>query len=185
MNFQFEEEHGLFRKMVRDFAINELAPGAAERDKNSEFPAEAIAQLGELGLMGAFIPEEYGGSGADAISYLIAVEELAREDPSVAVTMSVNNSVCCAPIYNFGTEEQKQRFIPDWINAKSIGFFAITEPNSGSDVVSMGTSATDRGDHWELNGQKMWISNAHVGNWGLVYAFTEKSKKYKGVKKWK
>ncbi|NOY22316.1 MAG: acyl-CoA dehydrogenase [Acidobacteria bacterium] len=181
MNFQFEEEHGLFRKMVRDFAVNELAPGAAERDKNAEFPAEAIAKLGELGLMGAFIPEEYGGAGADVISYLIAVEELAREDPSVAVTMSVNNSVCCAPIYNFGTEEQKHKFLPQLAAGEVIGGFCLTEPGAGSDAAGLKTKAVRKGDKYILNGSKAWITNASVGKYFVMIAVTDPSLGHKGL----
>lgn len=181
MNFRFEEEHEMFRTMVRDFARNEIAPGAAERDRDCTFPEDIVRTLGELGLMGVFIPETYGGSGADVISYLVAVEELAREDASVAVTMSVNNSVCCFPILKFGTEEQKQRYLPELATGTGIGGFCLTEPGAGSDAAGLKTRAVRDGDHYILNGSKAWITNAGVGRYFVLIASTDPSAGTKGL----
>ncbi len=181
MNFRFEEEHEMFRTMVRDFARNEIAPGAAERDRDCTFPEDIVRTLGELGLMGVFIPESYGGSGADVISYLVAVEELAREDASVAVTMSVNNSVCCFPILKFGTEEQKQKYLAELATGTEIGGFCLTEPGAGSDAAGLKTRAVRDGDHYVLNGSKAWITNAGVGRYFVLIASTDPSAGAKGL----
>ncbi len=181
MNFRFEEEHEMFRSMVRDFARNEIAPGAAERDRESAFPEDIIRTLGELGLMGVFVPETYGGSGADVISYLVAVEELAREDASVAVTMSVNNSVCCFPILKFGSEEQKLKYLPELATGTEIGGFCLTEPGAGSDAAGLKTRAVRDGDHYILNGSKAWITNAGVGRYFVLIASTDPAAGSKGL----
>ncbi len=181
MNFRFEEEHEMFRTMVRDFARNEIAPGSAERDRDGTFPEDIVRTLGELGLMGVFIPESYGGSGADVISYLVAVEELAREDASVAVTMSVNNSVCCFPILKFGTEEQKQKYLAELATGTEIGGFCLTEPGAGSDAAGLKTRAVRDGDHYVLNGSKAWITNAGVGRYFVLIASTDPSAGAKGL----
>lgn len=181
MNFRFEEEHEMFRTMVRDFARNEIAPGASERDRDGVFPEDIIRTLGELGLMGVFIPETYGGSGADVISYLVAVEELAREDASVAVTMSVNNSVCCFPILTFGSQEQKLKYLPELATGTEIGGFCLTEPGAGSDAAGLKTRAVRDGDHYVLNGSKAWITNAGVGRYFVLIASTDPSAGPKGL----
>lgn len=181
MNFRFEEEHEMFRTMVRDFARNEIAPGASERDRDGVFPENIIRTLGELGLMGVFIPETCGGSGADVISYLVAVEELAREDASVAVTMSVNNSVCCFPILKFGSEEQKLKYLPELATGTEIGGFCLTEPGAGSDAAGLKTRAVRDGDHYVINGSKAWITNAGVGRYFVLIASTDPSAGPKGL----
>lgn len=181
MEFRLNDEQKMFRDMVRDFAKNEVEPGASERDKKAEFPHDLIKVMGELGLMGVFIPEEYGGSGADVISYLLAVEELAKVDPGVAVTMSVNNSVCCFPILKFGTEEQKKKFLPQLATGEVIGGFCLTEPNAGSDAGSLKTKAVKKGDKYIINGSKAWITNAGVGKYFVLLASTNPEKGHKGI----
>ena len=181
MEFGLNEEQKMFRDMVRDFAKNEVEPGASERDKKAEFPHDLIKEMGELGLMGVFIPEEYGGSGADVISYLLAVEELAKVDPGVAVSMSVNNSVCCFPILKFGTEEQKKRFLPQLASGEVIGGFCLTEPNAGSDAGSLKTKAVKKGDKYIINGSKAWITNAGVGRYFVLLASTNPEAGHKGI----
>ena len=181
MNFGFTEEHDMFRKMVRDFAVNDIAPGAAQRDREGRFPDDIIRTMGELGLLGMFVPEAYGGSGTDAISYLLAVEELAREDASVAVTMSVNNSVCCFPILKFGTEEQKMKYLPELATGAALGGFGLTEPGAGSDAASLKTRAVRDGDQYVLNGSKAWITNAGVGRYFVLIAVTDPDAGTKGL----
>ncbi len=181
MEFGLNEEQKMFRDMVRDFAKNEVEPGASERDKKAEFPHDLIKEMGELGLMGVFIPEEYGGSGADVISYLLAVEELAKVDPGVAVSMSVNNSVCCFPILKFGTEEQKKKFLPQLASGEVIGGFCLTEPNAGSDAGSLKTKAVKKGDKYIINGSKAWITNAGVGKYFVLLASTNPEAGHKGI----
>ena len=181
MEFRLNDEQKMFRDMVRDFAKNEVEPGASERDKKAEFPHDLIKEMGELGLMGVFIPEEYGGSGADVISYLLAVEELAKVDPGVAVTMSVNNSVCCFPILKFGTEEQKKKFLPQLATGEVIGGFCLTEPNAGSDAGSLKTKAVKKGDKYIINGSKAWITNAGVGKYFVLLASTNPEAGHKGI----
>ena len=181
MNFGFTEEHDMFRKMVRDFAVNDIAPGAAQRDREGRFPGDIIRTMGELGLLGMFVPEAYGGSGTDAISYLLAVEELAREDASVAVTMSVNNSVCCFPILKFGTEEQKMKYLPELATGAALGGFCLTEPGAGSDAASLKTRAVRDGDQYVLNGSKAWITNAGVGRYFVLIAVTDPDAGTKGL----
>ncbi len=181
MEFRLNDEQKMFRDMVRDFAKNEVEPGASERDKKAEFPHDLIKEMGELGLMGIFIPEEYGGSGADVISYLLAVEELAKVDPGVAVTMSVNNSVCCFPILKFGTEEQKKKFLPQLATGEVIGGFCLTEPNAGSDAGSLKTKAVKKGDKYIINGSKAWITNAGVGKYFVLLASTNPEAGHKGI----
>ena len=181
MNFGFTEEHDMFRKMVRDFAVNDIAPGAAQRDREGRFPDDIIRTMGELGLLGMFVPEAYGGSGTDAISYLLAVEELAREDASVAVTMSVHNSVCCFPILKFGTEEQKMKYLPELATGAALGGFCLTEPGAGSDAASLKTRAVRDGDQYVLNGSKAWITNAGVGRYFVLIAVTDPDAGTKGL----
>jgi len=181
VDFKLLEEHLLFKNMVRDFANSELAPEASFRDKTCAFPEKQIKELGELGLMGVFVPEIYGGSEADTISYLIAVEELAKVDPSVAVTMSVNNSVCCFPILKFGNEYQKKKFLTPLASGEVLGGFCLTEPNAGSDAGGLKTKAEKKGDKYIINGSKAWITNASIGKYFVVLAITDASLGAKGI----
>ncbi len=170
MDFGLNEEQQMVRDMVRAFGEEQIAPGAAERDRSGEFPTEIFAEMAELGLLGMFVPEEYGGAGVDIYSYLLAVEELARVDASVAVGMSVTNSVCCWPILNFGNHSQKQRYLGDLASGKALGGFMLTEPHAGSDAASLATRYRDAGDHWVLDGAKAWITNGGVGRYFVCLA---------------
>ena len=181
MYFGLTDEQRLMQEMARDFAQKEIVPTLKEDEANHRFRPELVQKMAELGFFGCCLPEEYGGNGCGYLESVIIAEQLAKVSGSSRLPLNMQNIGPALTVNKFGTKEQKQRFIPKWVSAEYLGFFAITEPNSGSDVVSMGTTATDRGDHWELNGQKMWISNAHIGDYGLVYAMTDKSKKYKGM----
>jgi len=181
MQFKLNDEQQMMQDMARDFARKEILPTLKEDEKEHKFRPELVKKMADLGFFGCAIPEEYGGNGCGFFESVLLAEQLAMVSGSWRVPLNMQNIGPSITVNKFGTKEQKERFIPAWVKAESFGFFAITEPNSGSDVAGMGTTATDRGDHWELNGQKMWISNAHVGDWGLVYAFTDKSKKYNGM----
>jgi len=181
MDFALDDQQRMVREMVRSFAEDRLRPGAAERDRTGEFPHGIFGELGELGLLGMFVPEEYGGAGMDLLSYLLAVEELARVDASVAVGMSVTNSVCCYPILTFGTEEQKRRYLPELASGKAIGGFMLTEPHAGSDAASLKTRYRDGGDHWILDGSKAWITNAGVGKYFVCLATRDPGLGVRGI----
>jgi len=175
------DEQLMVRDMVRNFAEEQIRPGAAERDRTEEFPADIFSQMGELGLLGMFVPEDYGGAGMDTTAYLLAVEELARVDASVAVGMSVSNSVCCWPILNFGTEEQKRRHLPSLAGGDRLGGFMLTEPEAGSDAAGLRTRYRDDGDHWILDGSKAWITNAGVGKTFVCLATSDPTLGHRGI----
>jgi glutaryl-CoA dehydrogenase (non-decarboxylating) len=181
MNFGLTDEQKMMRDLARDFAAREILPTLKDDEENHRFRPELVKKMADLGFFGCALPEEYGGNGCGFLESVIIAEQLAIVSGSSRLPLNMQNIGPACTVNKFGTKEQKERFIAKWVSAEYMGFFAITEPNSGSDVVSMGTTATDRGDHWELNGQKMWISNAHLGDYGLVYAMTDKSKKYKGM----
>lgn len=181
MFFGLTDEQRLMQEMAKDFAQKEILPTLKEDEEHHRFRPELVRKMADLGFFGCCLPEEYGGNGCGYLESVIIAEQLAKVSGSSRLPLNMQNLGPAVTVNKFGTQEQKERFIPKWVSAESLGFFAITEPNSGSDVVSMGTTATDRGDHWELNGQKMWISNAQIGDDGLVYAMTDKSKKYKGM----
>ena len=181
MHFGLTEEQQMMQDAARNFAEKEILPTLQEDEADHRFRPELVKKMAALGFFGCALPEEFGGNGFGFLESVIIAEQIARVSGSWRLPFNMQNIGPAITVNKFGTQEQKQRFIPDWVSGDSLGFFAMTEPNTGSDVASMGTTATDRGDHWELNGQKMWISNAHVGDWGLVYAFTDKSKKHKGM----
>ncbi|HUZ99221.1 MAG TPA: acyl-CoA dehydrogenase family protein [Gaiellaceae bacterium] len=160
MNFELSEEQQLLRRTVRDFALTRVAPVAAELDRESRFPYELVAEMAELGLMGIPIPEEYGGAGADTVSYAIAVEELTRIDSSVAITVAAHTSLGTMPIYLFGTEAQKQEWLPRLASGEALAAFGLTEANAGSDAGATRTRAEQRDGAWIVNGSKMFITNA-------------------------
>jgi short-chain 2-methylacyl-CoA dehydrogenase len=160
MDFDLSDDHELIRRTVRDFAEGEVAPVAEELDRTKSFPYEIVRQLGDLGLMGIPFPEEYGGAGADSLAYAIAVEELTRVDSSVAITMCAHTSLGTQPIYLFGTEEQKQRYLPDLCAGRKLGAFGLTEPEAGSDAGNVRTRAVLDGDQWVIDGAKQFITNA-------------------------
>ena len=181
LTFGFTEEQTLLREEVRRFAEERIRPGLAVRDREHTFPEDILREMGELGLLGMLVEEEYGGAGMDVLTYAIAVEELARVCPAVAVTMSVTNSVCCWPIQAFASEEVKQRVLPELASGECIGGFGLTEPGSGSDAGSMKTTARRDGDSWVLNGEKAWITNAAHGRYFVVLAKTDPDAGHKGI----
>ena len=172
VDFGFTEDQELVREQVRRFAEERIQPGADERDRDHRFPVEIFQEMGELGLLGMLVDERYGGGGVDTLTYALAVEEVARVDPAVAVTMSVTNSVCCWPIARFGSEELKRRVLPSLASGEAIGGFGLTEPGAGSDPGSMRTTARRDGDFWVLDGEKAWITNAGYARWYVVVART-------------
>lgn len=181
MIFDLSEDHIMMRKMVRDFAEKECAPGVEERDEKEEFPRELWNKLSELGLAGITFPENYGGVEADYLSYAIAVEELSRVDASVGVTVSAHASLCCNPIYLFGTEEQKQKYLVPLAKGEKLGAFGLTEPMAGSDASGTRTTAVKDGNDYILNGSKIFITNAYEADTYVVTAQMDKSKGNKGI----
>jgi short/branched chain acyl-CoA dehydrogenase len=159
-NYDLSEEHELVRRTVRDFAVERVAPAAEELDREHRFPYELVGELAELGLMGMTIPEEYGGAGADTLSYAIAVEELTRVDSSVAITVAAHHSLGTLPIYQFGSEEQKREWLPELASGRKLAAFGLTEPEAGSDAGATRTRAELRDGEWVINGSKMFITNA-------------------------
>lgn len=181
MNFQLSEEHQMIRKMVRDFAEKEVAPTAAIRDEEERFDRGIFDRMGELGLTGIPWGEEVGGIGSDYLSYCIAVEELSRVCASTGVTLSAHVSLASWPIYKFGTEEQKQKFLRPLAEGRKLGAYGLTEPGSGSDAAAMKTTAVRSGDEYILNGNKIFITNAGDAEIYVVFAVTDPEKKHKGI----
>ncbi len=181
MNFKLSEEHEMIRKMVRDFAENEVAPTAAERDEEERFDMDIFHQMAELGLTGIPWPEEYGGIGSDYLAYVIAVEELSRVCASTGVTLSAHTSLAGWPIYKFGSEEQKQKYLRPMAQGEKIGGYGLTEPGSGSDAGAMKTTARLEGDHYILNGSKIFITNGGIADYYVVFALTDPTSKHKGT----
>jgi glutaryl-CoA dehydrogenase (non-decarboxylating) len=181
MMFELNEVQRIVQEQARRFAENEIRPTMEEDEKNHVFRPERVRKMGELGFFGCAVPEDYGGNGMGFLESVIMTEQIARVSPSWRLPFNMQNIGPTLTVSRFGTEEQKRCLIPQWVSGEKMGFFAITEPNTGSDVSGMKTTAKDAGEHWELNGQKMWISNATVGDVGLVYAYTDKEKKCKGM----
>jgi alkylation response protein AidB-like acyl-CoA dehydrogenase len=181
MNFELSEEQIAVRDAARDFAQNVLKLGVIARDNEQRFPAEEIKQLGELGFMGMMVSPEYGGSGMDTISYVLAMEEISKVDASTSVCMSVNNSLVCWGLEKFGTEAQKQKYLVPLATGEKIGAFCLSEPEAGSDATSQSTTAIDMGDHYLLNGTKNWITNGSSASVYLVIAQTNVEAKHKGI----
>ena len=181
MNFELTEEQIAVRDAARDFAQNVLKSGVIERDREQKFPAEEVKQLGELGFLGIMVDTKYGGSGMDAISYVLAMEEISKIDASTSVIMSVNNSLVCYGIEKYGTEAQKQKFLTPLANGQKIGAFCLSEPEAGSDATSQRTTAVDMGDHYLLNGTKNWITNGGSASTYIVIAQTDVEKGHKGI----
>jgi alkylation response protein AidB-like acyl-CoA dehydrogenase len=161
--YQLTEEQLAVRDAARDFAQNELWAGVIERDEHQKFPTEQVKRMGELGFMGMMVSPEYGGSGLDTVSYVLAMEEISKVDASCSVIMSVNNSLVCWGLEKYGTEEQKQKYLPRLCSGEIIGAFALSEPEAGSDATSQRTTAEDMGDYYLLNGTKNWITNGTTG----------------------
>lgn len=180
MNFQLTKEQEIVRKMVADFAEAEVKPIAAEIDITEEFPAENIKKLFRYGVMGMNMPVEYGGAGADDVAYAMAVEELSKKCATTGVIVASHNSLCCWPILKFGTDEQKNKYLPR-LTSDTIGAFCLTEPEAGTDASAQQTTAVDAGDHWVLNGSKIFITNGGVADVFVVFAMTDKTKGTRGI----
>ncbi|MBK8382011.1 MAG: acyl-CoA dehydrogenase [Ignavibacteria bacterium] len=181
MNFDFTEEQISIRDAARDFAENEIAPSAVERDLNSEFPKEIIAKLGELGFMGMMVSHDWGGAGMDTVSYVLAIEEISKHDASVGVIMSVNNSLVCYGLEKWGSEYLKEKYLKPLASGKMLGAFCLSEPEAGSDATHQRTEAVRSGDHFIINGMKNWITNGVNADVYFLQAMTDKSKGYKGI----
>jgi alkylation response protein AidB-like acyl-CoA dehydrogenase len=179
--FDLSEDQSAVREMVRDFAESEIRPIAAKIDETHEFPLATTKQMGELGLMGMFVPEAYGGAGMDYVSYVIAIEELSRVCASHGVIASVNNSLVCFPIMTYGTEEQKQKYLTRLAKGEWIGAYCLTEPNAGSNAANQQTTATREGDEWVLNGTKLFVTNAGPSDVLVVYAASDRALGSKGI----
>ena len=181
MNFELNETQMMIRETARQFAEEKLAPTSVERDEKEEFPYEGVKQLGELGFMGMMVPEEWGGIGLDTVSYTVAVEEISRVDASCGVIMSVNNSLVCFGINEYGSTDQKQRYLRDLASGKKLGAFALSEPEAGSDASNQHTVAVRDGDSYIVNGTKNWITNGSTADVVLVMAATDKTRGPKGI----
>ncbi|MDB4563687.1 acyl-CoA dehydrogenase [Flavobacteriales bacterium] len=181
MILELSEEQKAVRDAARDFAQNVLKPGVIERDNAQRFPAEEVKQLGELGFMGMMVDPKYGGSGMDTVSYVLAMEELSKIDASASVCVSVNNSLVCWGLEEYGTEEQKEKYLAPLARGEKIGAFCLSEPEAGSDATSQRTTAIDMGDHYLLNGTKNWITNGGSASTYLVIAQTDADKGHRGI----
>ena len=181
MDFGFSESHEMLRRTVRDFVLEEVKPGAEGRDETGEFPHELCRKLSELGLMGIMVPEEYGGAGMDVTGFAIAVEEIARWDGSLALTVASHNGLCSGHILSAGSDSLKKRFLPALASGEKLGAWGLTEPSSGSDALAMKTTAVRKGSAWVLNGSKMFITQGSVGDVFVILAPTDKSKGSRGV----
>ena len=181
MDFELSEEHKMIQQAARDFANTELLPGVIDRDEKQEFPKEQIKKLGELGFMGMMVDPLFGGSGLDTISYVLAMEEISKVDNSCSVIMSVNNSLVCWGIEEYGSEEQKVKYLPLLSSGEWIGSFCLSEPEAGSDATHQRTQAIDMGDYYLLNGTKNWITNGSTSKIHIVIAQTEPGKGTAGI----
>ncbi|RMG17131.1 MAG: acyl-CoA dehydrogenase [Bacteroidetes bacterium] len=181
MNFELTEEHLMVQQMARDFAENELKPGVIERDREQYFPPELLRRMGELGLLGMMTDPAYNGGGMDTISYILAMEEVAKWDASAAVIMSVNNSLVCWGLEHYGTEAQKAKYLSRLTTGERIGAFCLSEPEAGSDATRQRTTAIDQGDHYLLTGTKNWITNAGIADIYLVMAQTNREAGHRGI----
>ncbi|MDQ2805894.1 MAG: acyl-CoA dehydrogenase [Chloroflexota bacterium] len=181
MEFQLTEEQRLIQQTAREFADEYLKPRAAHHDQSAEFTADQVQRLGELGFLGMQTPEEFGGSGLDTISYVLAMEEVSRGCAATSVTMTVQNSLVCWPLARFGTPEQQRAYLPRLASGEALGCYGLTEPVAGSDPASMGTQAVEDGDSYILNGSKIFISNGGVADIAIVWAQTHRELKHKGV----
>src|SRR3984885_7552061 len=181
MNFELSEEQFAVREAARNFAQTECLPGVIERDEHQKFPKEQIKKLAELGFLGMMVSPEYGGSGMDVVSYVLAMEELSKVDASASVVVSVNNSLVCFGLEKYGSEAQKQKYLVPLASGQQIGAFCLSEPEAGSDATSQKTTAIDMGDHYLLNGTKNWITNGGTASTYLVIAQTDAAKKHHGI----
>ena len=173
MDFQLTKEQQMLRKMYRDFVANEVEPIAAEIDEEERFPSETIPKMAKLGMMGIPFPKKYGGAGGSNLDYAMCIEELAKACTTTSVIVAAHTSLCCYPIYKFGTEEQKMKYLPDLLSGKKVGAFGLTEPEAGSDAAGQQTEAVLEGDHYVLNGTKCFITNATEADTFVVFAMTD------------
>jgi len=181
MRLALTDEQELIQAMAREFAQSEIRPIAAEIDRDCRFPHETVKKMGELGLMGIAVPERWGGAGADTVSYVVALEEIAKACASHAVVMSVNNSLYGDPVLKFGTDAQRERFLAPVAGGHVIGCFALTEPQAGSDAANQATTARRDGDHYVITGRKLFISNGREASLALVFAQTDRSQAHRGI----
>ena len=181
MNFEFSDDQQAIQKLVREFAEKEIAPTVQERDEKAEFSREIFDKIGELGLCGIFFPEEYGGSDGSYVSYILANEELSKVDDAVAAGYASSISLCAWPIWKFGTEEQKKKYLTPLAEGTKLGAFGLTEPNAGSDAARQQSTAVRKGDHYILNGSKIFITNGGEADIYVVFAMTDKTKGTKGI----
>ena len=181
MDFNLSEEHLMIQQAARDFAQTELLPGVIERDEHSKFPTDQVKKMAELGFLGMVVDPKYGGAGLDNLSYVLALVELAKVDASAAVIMSVNNSLVCAGMEKYCSEEQKQKYLVPLAKGEVLGAFCLSEPEAGSDATSQKTTAIDKGDHYLLNGTKNWITNGSSASTYIVMAQTDVEKGHKGI----
>ncbi len=181
MKFDLSEEHLAVKEAARDLAQKELKLGVIERDRTMSYPKEQVQMMGELGFLGMMVSPEYGGGGMDTLSYVLAMEEISKVDNSCSVIMSVNNSLVCWGLETFGTEAQKQKYLPKLATGQWIGAFCLSEPEAGSDATSQRTTAVDMGDHYVLNGTKNWITNGGTSKIHLVIAQTDTEKGHRGI----
>ncbi len=181
MNFELSEEQKMLQTMARDFAQKEVLPKAPEIDQQHRHPSELCARMAELGLMGVAVPDEYGGSGMDNVSYVLAMEEISRACASTGVIMSVNNSLVCDPIMRFGDEEQKKTYLTPLASGKKLGCFALSEPEAGSDAAAQRTTAVQDGDEWVLQGTKNWITNGPVADTVVLFAMHDREAGHRGI----
>ena len=172
MDFTLSNEHQMLRKMYREFAENEVKPLAQEIDEEERFPRETVEKMAKLGMLGIPFPKRYGGAGGDNLAYALCVEELAKHCGTTSVIVCAHTSLCCYPIYAFGTEEQKMKYLPDLLSGRKLGAFGLTEPNAGSDAGGTETTAEDMGDHYLLNGEKIFITNGGEASTYVVFAVT-------------
>jgi len=179
--FNLNEEQLMIMKLVIDFSAKEIRPVASEHDRNSRFPAEIIHKLGELGFLGHYIPQKYGGSGLDFLSYIIAIENISNACASTGTIVMAHNSLTCSPINDFGNEEQKSKYLSELATGKNLGCFALSEPESGSDAASINTTAEKNGKYYIINGTKSWITNGAEADVAIVFTTTDKSKKSRGI----
>ncbi len=178
---KFSEEQLAVRDAAREFAQMELLPGVIERDNAQSFPSEQVKMMGELGFMGMMVDPKYSGGGMDTISYVMAIEEIAKVDASCAVVMSVNNSLVCWALEKYGSEDQKQKYLTELASGKSLGAFCLSEPEAGSDSASQKTTAVDMGDHYLINGTKNWITNGNSSDYCIVFAQSNPKLRHKGI----
>jgi len=181
MKFELTSEQKMIQDAAKDFAQKEIAPVAATLDKEETFPADIVKKLGELGFMGMTVPTEYGGGGMDTLSYIVALEQIAKACASTAIIMSVNNSLVCYPLYEFGTEEQKKKYLKPLASGQKLGAFSLTEPNAGSDAGNQQTTAVLQGDNYVLNGTKIFVTSGNKADVIIITAATDKTKGPKGI----